>query len=248
MRKIDKTEQDELALSRCPRVVNTETTDTDEDSLRRSIVLKPWGYEYFLAGNESAAAWLLQLNPQESTSLHCHTEKKTVLIVLHGNVTVESLNNFQSHTSGATIEIAAGAFHRTRVVGNQPAYLVEIESPNKKHDLLRLEDGYGRVGSGYEKVNTFADDLANHEWLQLSELGDDQFVEKVVGQATLRLFQALTPARATEFQKTNDIVISFTQDTQILNCESDISLNGFLPGVFLGISWNLTKTEEPNFS
>lgn len=248
MRNIDKTKQDELALSRCPRVVNAETTDTDEALLRRSIVLKPWGYEYFLAGNKSAAAWILQLNPQESTSLHCHIEKKTVLIVLHGNVTVESLNNFQSHTSGETIEIAAGAFHRTRVVGNQPAYLVEVESPNRKHDLVRLEDGYGRVGSGYEKVDAFADGIANHEYFHLSELGDDQFVEKVVGQATLRLFQALTPARATEFQKSNDIVIPLQQDIQILNCESDISLNGFLPGVLLGISWNSTKTEEPNFS
>lgn len=243
MRKIDRTKRDFSALNKCPPLVDLEKSFANEYELQRSIVIKPWGYEYFLAGNESAAAWLLQLNPHESTSLHCHIGKKTVLIVLHGDVAVESLNGVQIHSSGAVIEIAAGAFHRTRVIGNQPAYIIEVESPNRKHDLLRLEDGYGRVGSGYEKIDAFADDLANHDWVHLSELGEDKFVEKFVGLATLRLVRASNPDRVTEFQLANDVVISFSQDAPILTGEGNTNPTKFLKGTFLGISWK--DSERP---
>ena len=49
--------------------------------------------------------------------------------------------------------IRRGLFHSTRAVSPEGAFLLEIENPNDKSDLIRLSDIYGRVNKGYEDVS-----------------------------------------------------------------------------------------------
>ena len=46
-----------------------------------AIVKKPWGYEYLVFENEFVAIWILQIIRKRKTSMHCHPNKKTGLIL-----------------------------------------------------------------------------------------------------------------------------------------------------------------------
>jgi len=46
------------------------------------------------------------------------------------------------------IMIREGVFHST--LAKTPLEMIEVETPNDKSDLLRLEDSYGRSGQPYE--------------------------------------------------------------------------------------------------
>ena len=45
---------------------------------------KPWGCEFLAYENDNVAIWHLLIDPWAETSLHCHPNKKTGLIVLEG--------------------------------------------------------------------------------------------------------------------------------------------------------------------
>lgn len=115
------------------------------------LVNKPWGHEYLLFENECVAIWHLTIKEGQCTSLHSHPNKKTGLILFSGAATVNFLNcnNFTRLFPGEKIIIRTGVFHRTTAnVGD--IELLEIETPNNKLDLVRLEDNYGRKGKPYE--------------------------------------------------------------------------------------------------
>ena len=57
------------------------------------IVKKPWGFEYLCFANNTVAIWLLNIDFNESTSMHCHPNKNTGLIVLNGTIELSFLTN-----------------------------------------------------------------------------------------------------------------------------------------------------------
>ena len=46
--------------------------------------------------------------------------------------------------------IRPGLFHSTKAVSKGGAQIIEIETPNKKEDLIRFKDNYGREKKPYE--------------------------------------------------------------------------------------------------
>jgi hypothetical protein len=61
-------------------------------------------------------------------------------------------------------------FHSTKVLSQEGMYLLEIESPPMKTDLVRLEDKYGRETSGYEGVDEMEkDNLENFDYFYFNE-------------------------------------------------------------------------------
>ena len=58
-----------------------------------NIVKKPWGYEYLAYENKHIALWFLYIKHTHSTSLHCHPNKTTGLILLDGKAEVSFLND-----------------------------------------------------------------------------------------------------------------------------------------------------------
>ena len=115
-----------------------------------NIVKKPWGYEYLAYENDECALWLLHINENQRTSMHCHPNKTTGLTVLSGEVTVSFLSDDFKLSSMKKIMIRKGLFHSTCATSENGADIFEIETPVDKFDLVRLRDRYGRKGKPYE--------------------------------------------------------------------------------------------------
>jgi len=114
-----------------------------------ALTEKPWGSEYLLCQSSSSALWCLLMHQDASTSFHCHPIKRTGYVVLQGEVMVEFLSSTRKLRSGEFINFRPGLFHKTTALRNQTVVL-EIESPDCKQDLVRLEDSAGRVSSRIE--------------------------------------------------------------------------------------------------
>lgn len=127
------------------------------------VVPKPWGYEYCAFDNGKAAVWILHIAKGKQTSLHAHPKKKTRLICLQGEVAVnapapqEKLASFRFLKPLEAIDIDKGIFHQSVVMPREStmhaengAFLMEIEEPSDKADIVRMDDAYGRTGKPIE--------------------------------------------------------------------------------------------------
>lgn len=134
------------------------------------IIPKPWGYEYLLFETSAIGIWFLHINNEEKTSLHCHSLKKTGLIVLNGKAEISFLNNKNILNSLNKTMIWPGVFHLTKALSNDGIDLLEVESPKNKTDLIRIQDSYGRQNKGYESEEFWIKRNDTHLWLN-NELG-----------------------------------------------------------------------------
>jgi len=133
------------------------------------IVKKPWGYEYLVFENEHVAIWMLHLVRKRKTSMHCHPKKTTALILLSGNATCSNLEGEQQLKPLDGVFIDRGVFHSTEASSELPLvplsengiWVMEIESPPDKGDLVRMKDEYGRAGAAYEGQNNMVSDPAD---------------------------------------------------------------------------------------
>jgi hypothetical protein len=82
--------------------------------------------------------------------MHCHPNKTTGLVLLDGEVEVSFLGNSNKLKPVSKTMIRKGLFHSTKATSENGAFVFEIETPVDKHDLVRLEDKYGREGKPYE--------------------------------------------------------------------------------------------------
>ena len=118
---------------------------------QRILVSKPWGSEYLIYENSDVAVWMLSIGCDQSTSFHCHPNKKTGLIILDGHASIELgfLQTIQL-TGPQKIMIRPGLFHSTKALSRDGIRLLELETPVDKEDLVRYSDGYGREGKPIE--------------------------------------------------------------------------------------------------
>jgi mannose-6-phosphate isomerase-like protein (cupin superfamily) len=114
------------------------------------IIKKPWGYEYLAYHTPEVGVWILHINPYQSTSMHCHTEKTTGLIVLDGKISLSFLGDEIELNKLDKRMIRRGLFHSSKSISSNQTILLEIETPNNKEDLVRLKDEYGRKLQPYE--------------------------------------------------------------------------------------------------
>lgn len=135
------------------------------------IVEKPWGYEYLAYENKDVALWALYISYDQETSLHCHPNKDTGLIVLDGSVNVSFLNDIYRLSPGRKIMIRKGLFHSTKAVSSKGAMIFEIETPVDKHDIVRLEDKYGRTAKPYEGASFEKPKSEDCVWFEEPDLG-----------------------------------------------------------------------------
>lgn len=114
------------------------------------IIKKPWGFEYLVFENSDIALWALHIGKNQATSMHCHPNKTTGLIVLDGKCEVSFFSNSFVVDELDKIMIRKSLFHSTKSLSETGSVVFEIETPNNKQDLVRLEDSYGRKGLPYE--------------------------------------------------------------------------------------------------
>lgn len=130
------------------------------------VVKKPWGHEYLVYENENLGIWYLNIENNQSTSLHCHPKKNTGFVILDGKVNIKFLRGEMTLEGLDKIHINRGRFHSTTCVGENSSHILEIESPQDKHDLVRLEDAYGRSSQPYENSDHHIERNSTHLWLK----------------------------------------------------------------------------------
>jgi mannose-6-phosphate isomerase-like protein (cupin superfamily) len=136
---------------------------------RNVVVNKPWGYEYLWFQNEKVAIWFLYIKKENGTSLHCHARKRTSLIVLDGEVQCTTLDDKYRMKTLEAIVLEPCVFHSTKAFSDSGAFIMEIETPPMKGDLVRMNDAYGRQGTGYEKTNEYSTEFSQFEFFPFEE-------------------------------------------------------------------------------
>jgi acetolactate synthase-1/2/3 large subunit len=147
-----------LEADRLKKLTANQEIDYDYSNV---IVKKPWGYEYLIYKNEQVAIWMLQIVRKRKTSMHCHPKKKTGLVLLTGNAKCYHQDGEIELGQLDGIVIEAGAFHSTEAFNPLPIqpqsengiWVMEIETPPLKNDLVRMNDAYGRAGTAYEGID-----------------------------------------------------------------------------------------------
>lgn len=114
------------------------------------VINKPWGHEYLAFKNNEVAVWILCLKEGSQTSMHCHPNKKTSIVVLEGEALCSTLNSRTTLSAGQGFLLDKGVFHSTKALPPRGLTVMETETPTNKRDLVRLEDQYGRAHKDYE--------------------------------------------------------------------------------------------------
>jgi mannose-6-phosphate isomerase-like protein (cupin superfamily) len=132
---------------------------------RNVVVNKPWGYEYLWYQNDNVAIWFLYIKKGSSTSLHCHAKKRTSLIVLEGEIVCTSLDDKYKMLKLDSIVLEPCVFHSSMSTSENGSFIMEIETPPMKGDLVRMNDSYGRENSGYENTNEYSKDFHLYDFV-----------------------------------------------------------------------------------
>lgn len=130
----------------------------------KTIINKPWGNEYCIYRNNNLSIWLLKIDPSKKTSLHCHPTKKTGLILLGGIASISLIERTFNLEGFKKLIFRNGMFHQTHNISNEPIYLIEVETPDNKFDLIRIEDDYGRKYTKFEGENNW-DEMTENPFL-----------------------------------------------------------------------------------
>ena len=179
--------------------VNPADIQDDYYDYSKVVVKKPWGYEYLIFSNAKVAVWVLYLKRDAQTSVHCHPNKKTSLVVLEGKVNCSSLAGTRARSAGEGLLIDKGVFHQTTAVSKTGAFVMEIETPINKRDLVRLKDKYGRKGKGYETQDQYCFNSKNYNYISFQSNVKKHFghcsmaFKKLVDSKSLNEILALDP-------------------------------------------------------
>lgn len=182
IRRIFRSKSDIENLSRLRTAVPNKK---DNFNYKGRVVKKPWGYEYLMFENPEVAVWVLFLRHNHTTSMHCHSNKKTSLVVLSGKVLVSSLEGWLEFSVGEGVIIEEAAFHSTKTLSKKGAFIMEIESPPNKKDLIRLKDEYGRENQEYESEDKMTDKTDRYQYVHFHEEYFDQKDSKFIGDCKL---------------------------------------------------------------
>ena len=93
--------------------VPSSQIENDHFDYSKVVVRKPWGYEYLIFENDLVAVWILYLKKEALTSMHCHPQKKTSLVVLQGDAKCSTLNDSYIRKAGEGLLIEKSVFHQT---------------------------------------------------------------------------------------------------------------------------------------
>ncbi len=196
---------------------------TTPEELKFETVTKPWGYEYLLYSNRNMAIWLLKINSGQETSMHMHLHKKTIMIPLVGEILISGANNKNLLQFGDILEIDKGTLHKT--FASEDSYLLEVETPNLKLDLLRYEDRYGRDDSTYEGQDFYSKNGKNYDFIDLEGNIETKIVQKYIKNRNIT-FCKMYPKELKSYASESDVIM--TLENIKLNSDEIIYAGAFL--------------------
>jgi rfaE bifunctional protein nucleotidyltransferase chain/domain len=168
---------------------HTQLRDEKHDVIeyKNKVCVKPWGHEFIVFQNKRVAIWCLTIKKGHQTSLHCHFNKDTQIIVLKGAAKISLMDNKNIALSEmSSVFLPHYNFHGISAFSDEVC-LLEIEIFNHridysdKNDLLRINDDYNRNKTGYEssvKVLESSDELFSYKYFYL---WDERIHNKING-------------------------------------------------------------------
>jgi hypothetical protein len=154
--------------------------------------------------NDRVALWFLYIKNGERTSMHCHPNKTTGLVLLDGKAEVSFLSNKNRLNPLNKIMIRKGLFHSTQAIDEKGAFVLEIETPVDKQDLVRFQDSYGREGKPYEDSTFEYPKLDDCVWI--SEPKKDKSVEYKAGNSILKIHNISSTDFFSDFKEEKNIM------------------------------------------
>jgi cytidyltransferase-like protein len=139
----------------CKQAPNYNRENSKKIDYINKINDKPWGKEYLAYQNKKIGIWILHVNKNQETSLHCHFKKDTILIPLSGCFKINLYDKFVILNLFETLYVTRNAFHGIHSYSDN-SVLMEIEIYTEhieytdKNDLLRIKDIYQRDKNNYE--------------------------------------------------------------------------------------------------
>lgn len=130
--------------------------ETPRDDYQKIVCIKPWGHEFLCFESKKIGMWCLTVTKENTTSLHCHFKKDTLLFVLSGCAKIGLFDGSVKPLSlMESLYIPKNTFHS---IGSfsESCTLLEIEifsnqlDFSDKNDLLRINDKYHRKSVGYQ--------------------------------------------------------------------------------------------------
>lgn len=112
-------------------------------------VEKPWGYELIWAKTGMYVGKVLQIHKGHKLSLQYHREKEETIFIQAGKLSFIIENDLGIISeiilgAGEAHHIPSGKKHR--MVALEDSTVFEVSTP-QLNDIVRIEDGYGRVGT-----------------------------------------------------------------------------------------------------
>jgi acetolactate synthase-1/2/3 large subunit len=131
--------------------------------------------------------WILYLKEGYQTSMHCHPNKKTSLVVLSGEAMCSTLEDTVVRRAGQGLVLGKGVFHRTRSISEGGVFVAEIEAPVNKRDLVRARDDYGREQMGYEGMANASFNVHNYNYISFIDSEIYYNTKKRFGDCSIEL-------------------------------------------------------------
>ncbi len=108
---------------------------------------KPWGYELIWAKTDQYVGKILHINQGHKLSLQYHEIKEETIFIAKGKMTLVFENEKGELENilmleGEAHHIPTGKKHR--MIAEEDCDVFEVSTPHLD-DVIRLEDGYGRV-------------------------------------------------------------------------------------------------------
>jgi D-glycero-beta-D-manno-heptose 1-phosphate adenylyltransferase len=148
---------------------------------KNKVCVKPWGHEFLMFQNESIGMWFLRITGGNRTSVHCHYNKDTTIVVLRGSLRLELIDGeVMTINEMETVHIPHYKFHSIGSFSPE-TFIIEIEIYNKsvnfsdKNDLLRVTDIYKRRDNKYETSIDLSDELEKYGYFYLTKDLDFHF-------------------------------------------------------------------------
>ncbi|MDD5194973.1 MAG: thiamine pyrophosphate-binding protein [Candidatus Omnitrophica bacterium] len=194
------------------------------------IVKKPWGYEYLVFENEFVAVWMLHIARKRKTSFHAHVNKKTSLLLFSSSATFRHLNGEIKLKPFDSVIIDKGAFHSTEAFSDlaiEPQsengiWVMEIESPPAKTDLVRVSDEYGRKHTSYEGTENMV--YEPKMCLRLTEPKNNSISKEEFFNCTFAIMQADFLKKKMENLDKNSLVCVIGKKTQAKSANSYLKI------------------------
>ena len=107
---------------------------------------KPWGYELHWAKTDKYVGKLIHVDAGHALSLHYHNEKDETIFLASGRMLFEIQERDElvrrEMLPGEAVHVTPKTVHRMTAITDCDVF--EVSTP-ELHDVVRLEDRYGRT-------------------------------------------------------------------------------------------------------